>query len=1394
MQNSTRRVSRRWCAAMSLAAITACGTLSQAATYNWTGGGPDSYFSDPNNWDAGSGYPGSNSGTGDVATFGATVTSNQPSLDTSDSIGELIFQSTSGGWILGTTSSGSSGNILTLNGANGFGIDATAQTSGVTDIQANLAIGAAQTWAVGTGGTLQIDGFITGSSGLTVGSSGATGTVELTALSSTFTGAITVANGSTLQLGGGVSGRDGMVAGPISLGSGSVLTFDNVGAQTYSGSIGGSNATVNDNGTGILTLTSGSTGFVGTINIAGGATLQFGNGTTAGSLGSTSSTIALASGAAPVSTLTFDEPTAQTVGPALTGPTGSVINFSGPSAGVVTTIARLDTNFNGTANVLGKNTLQFGIGASGADGLFGTTSTIALAASTSVLTFNDFASQTYGGTISGPSSGGTINVNGPAASLTLTTKDTNFHGTVNVAADSNSTSASTATLKLGTGASGKDALFGTSSTIVLGNTTTTGQGYFLNIDENTTETFPSTITWPAGGVGSGNNVFITGPGALTLSGALQMNSPAGTPYLNFQGTGNVTITGTLSMPSATGNAYLISNNTGTVTMSGANTMTKSRFYMGGNVAGTTWTLATSGTIGTAAAPTTAVYISNDNFSGAAPNPVTFNLSGSVYSNQVNVGDIAGPLSVNMFTGTGTALISTPNLFLGELGAAQTNNPNIYGGLFVGLQAKVQNPTNAPYVYLVGFNANQYGYISVANGGTLSLSPTTASGNNKFYIGNSGNGMVEVGTLNYIGASLPLGTMNVNVNNAGGSVEGLILNQGGGAATASEAAELNVYAGGTLNYTPYTSNGTTIASGDQNFTANSLAGQFAAFNIIGGTAINNGINSPLTLSTLAGATGILNLGADVAGRQGKLVASYVRAGASDALAFINFNGGELEFSNNNSAAQGSLISANVAGGVYVFPGGATIGTNYSGAAVQNATIPVALNAPTGNGVANIGVTANSGYSSPPIVEITGGGGSDATAVAVLSGGQITIVVTNPGFGYTSAPTVTLLGDGATTAATATATLAPNTNTGGLTKVDTGTLILGASNTYGGPTIIDAGTLQFNGATNATNAITVLTTSTGNAANLAVSNTNSNNNIALAATILVGDVPAGGGQTVGSFTLSNTAANGFILNPTAVSSSAGQTLGGFGIVSGSSALGLTVGNQTVIAPGTGSGQAVQSLTATPGSYTTTGTNTASFNTGNKGNATGTATGALTIGNQSGTTTTLAGGGTYFWKLNMNTGGGATTPTPGVVPIGGGNVSGANWDALILDSLNVTATPTNAFTIQAIGFTPTSGATSNPVTIGTSNDPYYSWTIARVGGTNGNPPDLSGILANLSLNTNGLPAPAPGYSYYLTTQQDPQMASDSDIVVNYSPAPEPSSALLLASAAGLLVRRRRRSAPGA
>jgi hypothetical protein len=73
--------------------------------------------------------------------------------------------------------------------------------------------------------------------------------------------------------------------------------------------------------------------------------------------------------------------------------------------------------------------------------------------------------------------------------------------------------------------------------------------------------------------------------------------------------------------------------------------------------------------------------------------------------------------------------------------------------------------------------------------------------------------------------------------------------------------------------------------------------------------------------------------------------------------------------------------------------------------------------TPDGVNRVAVTSGgSGYTSAPTVNFTGGGGSGASAVAVVSGGVVTgVTIINAGSGYTSAPTVSFSGGAGSDAA-------------------------------------------------------------------------------------------------------------------------------------------------------------------------------------------------------------------------------------------------------------------------------------------------------------------------------------------------------------------------------------------
>ena len=262
-----------------------CGLpVLQAADRSWTG--IDSTgFENPANWSA---LP-ADTLTDDLALFGPGITPNLPQLTANRSLNGLRFTTPSGSWNLGGS------YVLTLGSG---GISSTGQTTGVNEISADLALGSAQTWQAGGGGTLRFTGVLAQTGGFihTIGNSTNNGTVvwnpaagksiSLTGPAGTSANILRVINGGKLVL--GESGATATTStneirnttGPtLSLVSGGSLQ---VNSGTWNlGDIGRNSA--NDAFNGSLLVTGGMLNFTGgrylgggTINVEGG-TLKFTN-------------------------------------------------------------------------------------------------------------------------------------------------------------------------------------------------------------------------------------------------------------------------------------------------------------------------------------------------------------------------------------------------------------------------------------------------------------------------------------------------------------------------------------------------------------------------------------------------------------------------------------------------------------------------------------------------------------------------------------------------------------------------------------------------------------------------------------------------------------------------------------------------------------------------------------------------------------------------------------------------------------------------------------------------------------------------------------------------------------------------------------------------------------
>jgi len=384
------------------------------------------------------------------------------------------------------------------------------------------------------------------------------------------------------------------------------------------------------------------------------------------------------------------------------------------------------------------------------------------------------------------------------------------------------------------------------------------------------------------------------------------------------------------------------------------------------------------------------------------------------------------------TGTYTMGYGTAANQIAQIGDAANLNGvlRIDGGTFNA------NKTNSPSI-AVGAAANARGYIEMTSGAINSLSElhigngSGAAGTNPYAVLSMSGGTVTSGSwltvgntndravLNQSGGSIIVSTNKLTIATTGNTSIGVV-NASGGTLTSNGGINVGEFGTGTLNVS-----GTAVVS-----TGPAGTVQF------GGNAVQ-----------LAGTVNLLG---------GTLSTNSIAKGASTATAveLFNFEGGTLKA----TASNGTFFNNLALTTAYVYSAGGTI-DNGSNAI----TISQPLLAPTGSGVAGIAsFTGGAGYIDTPLVTVVRGAGDTtgvgATAVATVSGGVVTgITITNPGVGYTVAPTFTIFGGGATTAATVTGATPVANVSGGMTFNGTGTTTLTGISTYTGATTVNNGTL-------------------------------------------------------------------------------------------------------------------------------------------------------------------------------------------------------------------------------------------------------------------------------------------------------------------------------------------------
>ncbi|MBE2285205.1 MAG: autotransporter-associated beta strand repeat-containing protein [Prosthecobacter sp.] len=544
--------------------------------------------------------------------------------------------------------------------------------------------------------------------------------------------------------------------------------------------------------------------------------------------------------------------------------------------------------------------------------------------------------------------------------------------------------------------------------------------------------------------------------ALTVSGGI-----SGTASLTKAGDGILRVIGTSSYSGAT------NVNAGILAGGAANAFNPTSAY----TIGASGTLALNGfaqTIGSLSGVAGANLVN-----GAASGNVVLTVGDATSTTFAGSMSNAAAATLGLTkAGTGTLTLSGTNTFTGAtivrdgvlLISGSTNTGA--GGIVVGDTAASRGRllinsgadlTSADLDFGSNATAAGAGYQSGSN-----VTITGTDGTNRFALGNVAGGY---GYYQLSGGVLNTARLTAAGNNFAGAT-GVFVQTGG----TMNVATWSVIGHGSGNALVDISGGTYNAGGS--FALNHVANAYSVVNVRGSGLINRTAGTITLMQGNANSVnnvGIINLlsGGTIRTSTGG-IAVGAGTGSSGNISLLNVNGGTLV----TNAATTTLVGvfANAAhtatSGAYIYSGGLTIDTNGF-----NSTLPAALLAPTGEGVASIAVVdQGSGYIGAPLIKITGGSGVGATAIAnMVDDGTgngtfkiASITITNPGTGYLNTDVLTLaFGDNTatyTTQATFGAVVFNGGNTsGGIIKTGEGTLTLTGASTYTGGTSVTAGTL-------------------------------------------------------------------------------------------------------------------------------------------------------------------------------------------------------------------------------------------------------------------------------------------------------------------------------------------------
>ena len=491
-------------------------------------------------------------------------------------------------------------------------------------------------------------------------------------------------------------------------------------------------------------------------------------------------------------------------------------------------------------------------------------------------------------------------------------------------------------------------------------------------------------------------------GALSSSSALIINGATGSGSATLSLNGYTWTSGAINFYDATSGAAsqgtIRIGSGGLLTLGGTLTVSSTNNPLGA--------LITGGTLDLGAA--TRTFAINDSLNAAHDLTIASAItstSGAFGITKTGAGNLLLSGSVNV---AGNITVSSGLL---EIASTLTNGSALTTVGSVSAPGMLRLSTGADYSTAtlgIGSSAGYQG-TTVVSGGALTLTTTNTQAG------------ITLGATGYGGLFLSAGTVTTNrVDSSDGT-------------TTASIAVLQV-SGGTLNTANYimfrnerweftVTGGQVLRTGDAialGFRSGGTAGTATttaqgAMTMAGGLVNNAGFNVTIAQQNNNTALGTTYLNLDAGTLINNQIVHYNGTGAAD-NALINLNGGMLQaavsttalITDSGTGGTGTL-TAYVNGAFGTFTGGAVINTNGF-----NVTIPIALNAPTGNGVTSIAVNnGGSGYYGAPYVEISGGGGSGATAFATVDldpasatyGEVLSITISNPGIGYTSTPSVT-----------------------------------------------------------------------------------------------------------------------------------------------------------------------------------------------------------------------------------------------------------------------------------------------------------------------------------------------------------------------------------------------------